>query len=98
VHIVCGPILYDGTQLRYIGTKHQVRVPDAFFKVVLVGYEQGTPQGIGFIFENKAGMRAISHYASTINEVENITGFDFFPLMEDIVEERIESMKRFPKE
>lgn len=98
VHIVCGPILYDGTQLRYIGTKHQVRVPDAFFKVVLVGYEQGTPQGIGFIFENKAGKRAISHYACTINEVENITGFDFFPLMEDVVEERVESMKRFPKE
>lgn len=98
VHIVCGPILYDGAKSRYIGTKHQVRVPDAFFKVVLVGYEQGTPQGIGFIFENKAGKKAISHYVCTINEVENITGFDFFPLMEDVVEERVESMKRFPKE
>ena len=98
VHIVCGPILYDGAKSRYIGTKHLVRVPDAFFKVVLVGYEQGTPQGIGFIFENKAGKKAISHYVCTINEVENITGFDFFPLMEDVVEERVESMKRFPKE
>ena len=98
VHIVCGPILYDGAKSRYIGTKHLVRVPDAFFKVVLIGYEQGTPQGIGFIFENKAGKKAISHYVCTINEVENITGFDFFPLMEDVVEERVESMKRFPKE
>lgn len=91
VHVVCGPILYDNHAPRYIGDKHKVRVPDAFFKVVLKGYEQGVPQGGGFIFENKAGKKSLSHYACTINEVEEITGIDFFYHLADKEEERIES-------
>lgn len=91
VHVVCGPILYDNNTPRYIGDKHKVRVPDAFFKVVLKGYEQGVPQGFGFIFENKAGKKALSHYACTINKVEEITGIDFFYRLDDKEEERIES-------
>ena len=91
VHVVCGPILYDDHNPRYIGSKHKVRVPDAFFKVVLKGYEQGAPQGIGFIFDNKAGKKHLSHYACTINKVEEITGIDFFYRLADKEEERIES-------
>jgi endonuclease G len=91
VHVVCGPILYGNQAPRYIGEKHKVRVPDAFFKVVLKGYEQGVPQGGGFIFENKAGKKSLSHYDCTINEVEEITGIDFFYHLADKEEERIES-------
>ena len=92
VHIACGPIIYDNKP-RYIGNKHKVRVPDAFFKVVLRGYEQGTPQGVGFIFENKAGKKDLSYYSCTIDEVEKITGIDFFHTLDDKEERRIEAMK-----
>lgn len=90
VHVICGPILYDVLSPRYIGNEHQVRVPDAFFKVVLYGYEQGTPRGIGYIFENKAGKKSLDHYARSIDEVERITGIDFFHLIPDNEEARIE--------
>ncbi len=96
VHVVCGPILYEGRTPRYIGSEHRVRVPDAFFKVVLFGYEQGNPRGIGFIFENKAGKKSLDHYACTINEVERITGIDFFHLIPDSEEEKIEKRNSLP--
>ncbi len=87
VYIVCGPILYKDKQ-KTIGS-NKVIVPDAFFKVVLC--IQGTPKAIGFIYQNEKGNRPQGDYVKTIDEVESITGIDFFPQLPDDVEERIES-------
>ena len=92
VYIACGPIINAKTKARYIGSEHKVRVPDGFFKVVIYGLESGNPQAAGFVFENKAvGKKSLGNYACTIDEVEKITGFDFFYRLEDEVEERLES-------
>ncbi len=87
IYIVCGPILYKGKH-KTIGD-NKVTVPDAFFKVVLC--IQGTPKAIGFIYKNERGNRPQGDYVNTVDDVERITGFDFFPLLPDDVEERIEA-------
>ena len=91
VYIVCGPILYKKSQAEYIGKEHKIRVPEAFFKVVLSGVEKGTPRAIGFIYKNTKGNQPLDAYVNTVDEVERITGIDFFPALADEVEAKVES-------
>ena len=86
LYIVSGPILYRQKH-KTIG-KNKVVVPEAFFKVVL--RLQPEPQAIGFIYKNADGNRPKGDYVNTVNEVERITGFDFFPFLDDSIEEHVE--------
>ncbi len=87
IYIVCGPILYKGSH-QTIG-ENKVVVPEAFFKVVLC--MKGTPKAIGFIYRNGEGNRPKGDYVNTVDEVERITGFDFFPSLDDKVEKEVEA-------
>ncbi len=87
LYIVCGPILYKGKH-KTIG-RNKVIVPEAFFKVVLS--LQGTPKAIGFIYKNADGNRPKGDYVNSVDEVERITGYDFFPSLPDDVEKRVEA-------
>lgn len=86
IYIVCGPILYKGKH-KTIG-KNKVVVPEAFFKVIL---RMGkSPQAIGFIYRNNAKRHPWGDYVNSVDEVERITGFNFFPTLPDEVERRVE--------
>lgn len=87
IYVVCGPILYKGRH-KQIG-QHRVTVPEAFFKVVLC--LRGEPKAIGFIYKNTDGNRPKGDYVNTVDEVERITGIDFFPSLPDDVEQRVEA-------
>lgn len=87
LYIVCGPILYKGKH-KTIG-KNKVVVPEAFFKVVLRTGDN--PQAIGFIYKNTSGNRSKDSYVNTVDEVERITGIDFFPSLPDNVEKNVEA-------
>ena len=89
VYIVCGPIFYPHRRNRELIGKSRIPVPDAFFKVVLSNKHQG--KGIGFICENRHGSSNLNDYMMTIDEVERITGIDFFPAIPDDMENRVES-------
>lgn len=87
IYIVCGPIFYK-KRAKTIG-KNKVAVPDAFFKVVLT--MKGNPKAIGFIYKNGDGNRPKGDYANSVDEVERITGIDFFPSLPDKIEKQIEA-------
>lgn len=87
LYIVCGPILYKGKH-KTIG-KNKVVVPEAFFKVVLRTGDN--PQAIGFIYKNTSGNRPKDSYVNTVDEVERITGIDFFSSLPDDVEKKVEA-------
>ena len=91
LYIVCGPVLYKGKKASYIGQKHKVRVPEAFFKVVMTGIESGNPRAIGFLYKNAAGDKPLDSYVNSVDEIERITGYDFYPQLPDDIEEKIES-------
>lgn len=90
LYIVCGPILYKKDTPQYIGKEHKIRVPEAFFKVILTGVEKGNPRAIGFIYKNTAGNRPLDSYVNSIDQVERITGLDFFSELPDEIENRVE--------
>ena len=87
VYIVCGPLLYN-KEHETIGA-NKVVVPEAFFKVVLC--LQGRPKAIGFVVKNNAGTKKKDQYVNTVDEVERITGYDFFPALPDDIENEVES-------
>lgn len=89
VYIASGPI-YDTSSPKRIG-KHQVAVPDRFFKVVLI-YNRKNPIAMGFLFENKAHHQNLKNYMVKVDQVEEETGLDFFSKLPDDVENRIESI------
>ena len=68
--------------------KNKVVVPEAFFKVVL--RMQPSPKAIGFIYRNTDGNRPKDAYVNSVDEVERITGMDFFPALPDDIENEIE--------
>lgn len=89
IYIVAGPILYK--QNRSTIGRNKVVVPQAFFKVILCTV--GTPKAIGFIYKNTDGNRPKDAYVNTIDEVERITGIDFFPALPDKIEKKVEAEK-----
>jgi len=89
IDIVCGPIYYGKGEQKTIG-RNKVWVPDAFFKVVLCR-KGNNPKSIGFIYENKGVKQKMSEHIYTVDEVEKITGYDFFPQLDDKIENRIEA-------
>lgn len=90
--IVCGPVLTDPLT-RHIG-QSKIPVPQRFFKVILAPYAD-PPRGIGFMMNNgkvEGGMQAA---ATTIDEVERITGHDFFWQLPDSIENIVEAQCDF---
>ena len=90
--IVCGPVLSD-EPVEYIGDS-RVAVPKRFFKVILSPYAN-PPRGIGFIMPNAAVKGGMQACAVSIDEVEAITGHDFFSALPDDVEADVESQCKF---
>lgn len=88
VYIACGPIFYNKNQYETIG-ENKVAVPDAFFKVVLI--MEGKPRAYGFICKNGGGKDKANKMPRTVDEVEKITGYDFFPQLPDDIEVAVES-------
>ena len=88
VYIACGPIFLN-KQHRKLG-KNKVVVPDAFFKVILRTGKN--PQAIGFICRNQGatGLQK-KDFVNSVDEVERITGYDFFSKLPDNIEKKIEA-------
>ncbi len=92
IYIVCGPVI-DDKPLELIG-ESKVWVPKRFFKAIIAPYS--TPaRGIGFIMPNGKVVGGMQACAVTIDEVERVTGHDFFASLPDDLENELESQCNF---
>ena len=89
IYIVCGPVLH-GKKHRTIGRAQRVTVPEGFFKVVLCT-RTDPPQAIGFVYNNLPADRPLSAYIHTVDQVEELTGIDFFTRLPDECEQQVEA-------
>ena len=86
VYVACGPIV--STHPETIG-ENCIAVPDSFYKVVLCDM-RGTWKAIGFVYANNGTHHNLNYYVRPVDDVERLTGIDFFYQLPDDVEERIE--------
>lgn len=86
ISIVTGPVFKDNKG--QIG-QEEVLVPGYFFKVI---YDRtGDPRMIAFLFPNAKSDRPLTDFAVTTDEVEKLTGFDFFSQLPDETESKLEN-------
>ena len=87
IYVVSGPVLTRGI-LDKIGP-NKVSVPEEYYKVIL-DYTQPGLKGIAFLLPNEISTRPLMDYATSIDEIEKITGIDFFPQIDDQEEAKLE--------
>ena len=86
LYIITGPIFSEKPAVMKTAT---IPVPVAFYKVIL----DLTPprKMIGFIVPNQTSKRRIASFAVSVDEVERITGYDFFSTLDDELENSLEA-------
>lgn len=87
IYIVTGPI-FNRPITRFLGNG-RIAVPDSFFKVVLC--LNGIPKAIGFIYKNDSSNQSMKNNVCSVDNVEHLTGMDFFSTLPDEIENVIES-------
>lgn len=92
VWVATGPIV---GQNRYgtIGERN-VTVPDSFYKALLVRRKDGSYSAIAFVMDNDDERYYLKDCYMSVNELETLTGFDFFPALDDKIEDKVESTVR----
>lgn len=70
-----------------------IDVPTQFYQII-AAESDGEIRALAFLFEQEVPWKAWPrHYIASIDEIEEITGFDFFAELEDSVEAELESKK-----
>ena len=90
--VATGPVLRDGLPtMQNPGHRNEVSIPEQFWKVI-ADLDGNEPKAIAFVMSNaKQELPVISH-AVPVDSVEKLTGIDFFPALDDAVEQQIERM------
>jgi endonuclease G, mitochondrial len=89
LYIVTGPVLSDNLS-KIPRAIHHVSVPERYFKV---GVDLEGKRAIAFVMPDKKAEYPHEYYATSIDEVEKLTGIDFFPSLEDGLENELEAQK-----
>ena len=87
VYVVSGPVFINN--LGTIG-KDSVTVPGYFYKALL-RFENGSPKTIAFLIPQIGAVGELKDYIVPVNALESLTGIDFFPALNDSVENNVES-------
>ncbi len=88
LYIVTGPVLSRPNKGK-IGD-NEVTIPSAFYKVLL-DISEPEQKGIAFIIPNQISYEPLYEYVASIDQVEEITGINFFPnLMTPALEKSLE--------
>ncbi len=87
IYVITGGILSDN--LETIGYEN-VAVPKYFYKVLL-DYTQPEIKAIAFLVPHEKSDKALYEFVTSIDEIEALTGIDFFPALPDDLENKLES-------
>lgn len=87
LYVVTGPILKTGLPVIERGI-NKVSIPEQYFKVVM---DLNNKKAIAFLMPNQAITKPLKSFATSINEIEKITGLDFFNKLPVTVQEQLES-------
>jgi endonuclease G len=85
LHIVTAGILKG--KLKTIGSSN-VSVPRYFYKII---YATNESKMIGFVIPNSKISSSLKNYVKSVDEIEKLTGIDFFYNLEDDLENKLEA-------
>ena len=91
LYVITGGVLEDG--LQSIGTE-DVAIPEYFYKV-LVSNVNGRYKMIGFLLPNEDSEKPLYEFVVSVDEIEKKTGINFFPKLEDTMENQLEKSSSY---
>lgn len=91
LYIVTGGVLTP--HLKTIGSE-KVAVPRYFYKIILY-YNDPDIKAIAFLMPHEKSDKALYQFATSIDEIEILTGIDFFPELPDEIENEIEKSSSY---
>lgn len=91
LYVVTGGILKGN--MKTIG-KDKVSVPNQFYKVLL-DYTQPEIKAIAFLLPHKESNEPLYNFVVSIDELEKLTGIDFFPSLPDNIENKLEASSSY---
>ena len=89
--VVTGGVLKG--KMKTIG-KDKVAVPNQFYKVLL-DYTKPEIKAIAFLMPHKDSKRPLYEFVVSIDELEKLTGIDFFPELPDDIETTLEASSNY---
>lgn len=90
IYICCGPIYNNDKKMKTIGKDVKIRVPNAFFKVIL-SLRKNQEKAIGFIYANRNSRQAMEDVACSVDSVERVTGLNFYHNLPTPIEKKLEA-------
>ncbi|MEH0158213.1 DNA/RNA non-specific endonuclease [Limibacter armeniacum] len=94
IYVITGPILEPG--LKVIGKRSRsdknnkkVAVPKQYYKIIVDRTD--TPKAIAFLMPNEGSKKPFTSFVVSIDSIEKMTGIDFFPALEDSLEDKLEA-------
>lgn len=88
LYAVSGPVIREGVNYNYIGSG--VLVPLECYKALLVIDKDNNVYTISLVLPQDYQNGNLRPYLLTVNELEYLTGIDFFPELDDSIEELVE--------
>lgn len=86
LYVITGGIL--STDLKTIGSE-KVAVPNYFYKILLDNTEPEI-KAIAFLIPHEASDKGLYQFVTSIDNIEELTGIDFFPSLENSLETELE--------
>lgn len=87
IYVTTGGVLNDRSTS--IGDE-KVTVPKQFYKI-LIDKRGEVYTMIAFLFPHEQSDRGLQEFVVSVDEIEKLTGIDFFPKLDDSIENRLES-------
>ncbi len=91
VFVVTGGVLKGN--MKTIGSEH-VAVPNQFYKV-LIDVNSVKIKMIAFLMPHKNSNKPLYDFVVSVDEVEKLTGIDFFPELDDSLENKLEASSSY---
>ncbi|TYA53246.1 DNA/RNA non-specific endonuclease [Formosa maritima] len=87
VYVITGGVLED--DLKTIG-EEEVSVPNQFYKI-LIEYNSGKTKMIAFLIPHENSSFPLYEFVVSVDSIETLTGIDYFPELEDSLEDKLEA-------
>ena len=87
LYVITGGVLENTS--KSIGSE-KVTVPDYFYKIIL-DFHEPEIKAIAFLIPHEESKKGLYKFVTSIDYIEEITGIDFFPKIEDTLENKLEA-------
>ena len=91
--VLTGPILHKELEVNN-ESENKLKIPELHYKII-ADLSNENPRGIAFLMPNKKCDSKVSNYVVPIDSIERLTGLDFFSLISDSLEQKIEGKADF---